>query len=204
MRSDTPSGEELPPAATSASPMRLERPASSPGTPDPAQGDSSRRFSLLPLHPIAASAFDAHPPVTRDAFYAVALLLQLRTHHPELVMQHRGAGSLLLTPRLDAQATFAISRLTSCSRTGCRLHVLSTSAMFKPCVQICELKPSSMLQGLLLGPSILSGTISSIPEAKKWLQENAQSHDSGSTTPTSQKAPRLTLFVFFHTPSQAD
>ena len=52
-------------------------------------------------------AFDAHPPVTRDVFYAVALLLQLRTHYPELVMQHRGAGSLLLTPRLDAQATFA-------------------------------------------------------------------------------------------------
>ena len=52
-------------------------------------------------------AFDAHPPVTRDVFYAVALFLQLRAHYPELVRQHRGAGSLLLTPRLDAQATFA-------------------------------------------------------------------------------------------------
>ena len=52
-------------------------------------------------------AFDVHPPVTRDVFYAVALFLQLRTHYPELVLQHRGAGSLLLTPRLDAQATFA-------------------------------------------------------------------------------------------------
>ena len=52
-------------------------------------------------------AFDAHPPVTWDVFYAVALLLQLRTHYPELVMQHRGTGSLLLTPTLDAQATFA-------------------------------------------------------------------------------------------------
>ena len=52
-------------------------------------------------------AFDAHPPVTRDVFYAVALFLQLRAQYPELVRQHRGAGSLLLTPRLDAQATFA-------------------------------------------------------------------------------------------------
>ena len=52
-------------------------------------------------------AFDAHPPVTRDVFYAAALFLQLRAHYPELVRQHRGAGSLLLTPRLDAQATFA-------------------------------------------------------------------------------------------------
>ena len=52
-------------------------------------------------------AFDAYPPVSRDVFYAVALFLQLRAHYPELVRQHRGAGSLLLTPRLDAQATFA-------------------------------------------------------------------------------------------------
>ena len=52
-------------------------------------------------------AFNAHLPVTRDVFYAVALFLQLRAHYPELVRQHRGAGSLLLTPRLDAQATFA-------------------------------------------------------------------------------------------------
>ena len=33
--------------------------------------------------------------------------MQLRTHYPELIEQHRGAGSLLLTPRLDVQATFA-------------------------------------------------------------------------------------------------
>ena len=52
-------------------------------------------------------AFDAHPPVTRDVFYAVALFLQLRTHYSELIEQHRGANSLLLTPPLDAQATFA-------------------------------------------------------------------------------------------------
>ena len=52
-------------------------------------------------------AFDAHPPVTRDVYYAVALFLQLRAAYPELIQRHRGAGSLLLTPRLDAQATFA-------------------------------------------------------------------------------------------------
>ena len=42
-------------------------------------------------------AFDAHPPVTRDVYYAVALFLQLHTLYPEL----------LLTPWLDTQATFA-------------------------------------------------------------------------------------------------
>ena len=52
-------------------------------------------------------AFDAHPPVTRDVYYAVAFFLQLRTMCPEFVQQHRGAGSVLLTPRLDTQATFA-------------------------------------------------------------------------------------------------
>ena len=57
---------------------------------------------LLPLR-----AFDAHPPVTRDVYYAVALLLQLRTAYPELIQRHRGAGSLLLTPRMDTQAIFA-------------------------------------------------------------------------------------------------
>ena len=35
---------------------------------------------LVPLR-----AFDAHPPVTRNVFYAVALFLQLRTHYSELV-----------------------------------------------------------------------------------------------------------------------
>ena len=31
----------------------------------------------------------------------------MRTVYPELIQKHRGAGSLLLTPRLDTQATFA-------------------------------------------------------------------------------------------------
>ena len=52
-------------------------------------------------------AFDAQPPVARDVYFAVALFLQQRTLHPELIQDHRGPGSLLLTPRLDSQATFA-------------------------------------------------------------------------------------------------
>ena len=94
--------------------------------------------------------FDVHAPVTRDVFYAVALLLQLHTH---CATSWRRLASF--HPRLDAQATFAklfadigrirtMPRLMSCSRTGCRLHLLS--AMFKPCGQICELKPSPVLQ----------------------------------------------------------
>ena len=39
-------------------------------------------------------------------YYAVALFLQVRAAHPDLIQKHRGAGSLLLTPRLDTQATF--------------------------------------------------------------------------------------------------
>ena len=45
--------------------------------------------------------------MARDIYYAVALFLQVRTEHPDLIDKHRGPGSLLLTPRLDTQATFA-------------------------------------------------------------------------------------------------
>ena len=51
--------------------------------------------------------FGAWPPVARDVYYAVALFLHLRTAYPDLIQKHRGAGSLLLTPRLGTQATFA-------------------------------------------------------------------------------------------------
>ena len=51
--------------------------------------------------------FGELPPVARDIYYAVALFLQVRAAHPDLIQKHRGAGSLLLTPRLDTQATFA-------------------------------------------------------------------------------------------------
>ena len=51
--------------------------------------------------------FGAWPPVARDVYYAVALFLHVRTAYPDLIQKHRGAGSLLLTPRLDTQATFA-------------------------------------------------------------------------------------------------
>ena len=57
---------------------------------------------LLPLHD-----FGELPPVARDIYYAVALFLQVRAAHPDLIQKHRGPGSLLLTPRLDTQATFA-------------------------------------------------------------------------------------------------
>ena len=43
--------------------------------------------------------------MARDIYYAVALFLQVRAAHPELIQKHRGPGSLLLTPRLDTQAT---------------------------------------------------------------------------------------------------
>ena len=51
--------------------------------------------------------FGELPPVARDIYYAVALFLQVRAAHPDLIQKHRGPGSLLLTPRLDTQATFA-------------------------------------------------------------------------------------------------
>ena len=51
--------------------------------------------------------FGELPPVARDIYYAVALFLQVRAEHPDLIEKHRGPGSLLLTPRLDTQGTFA-------------------------------------------------------------------------------------------------
>ena len=51
--------------------------------------------------------FGEWPPVAREVYYAVALFLQVRAAHPDLIQKHRGAGSLLLTPRLDTQASFA-------------------------------------------------------------------------------------------------
>ena len=45
--------------------------------------------------------------MARDVYCAVALFLQVRAAHPDLIQKHRGAGSLLLTSRLDTQATFA-------------------------------------------------------------------------------------------------
>ena len=70
-------------------------------------------------------AFDVHPPVTSNVFYVVALLLQLRTHYLELVMQH--------------------SRLASSHpKTGCVSHLAKLFADIgreddMHCVQIDEL-----------------------------------------------------------------
>ena len=57
---------------------------------------------LLPPRP-----FRTARPRTQDAFQVVALFLQMRRAFPDLCGSHRGLGSLLLTPRLDAQTTFA-------------------------------------------------------------------------------------------------
>ena len=46
-------------------------------------------------------------PLTQDAFQMVSVFLQKRCAYPELCDQHNGPGALLLTPRLDAQTSFA-------------------------------------------------------------------------------------------------
>ena len=59
MMSDAPSGEGLTQAAEHATPVRPERPASSPGAPDPAQGDSP------PAHHVSqGSDLHGQPEVT--------------------------------------------------------------------------------------------------------------------------------------------
>ena len=61
-------------------------------------------FEVLFLPP---RPFRTAKPRTQDAFQAVPLFLQMRCAFPEICGPHRGAGSLLLTPRLDAQTIFA-------------------------------------------------------------------------------------------------
>ena len=63
------------------------------------------RTFLLPALP--PRDFGEWLPVARDVYCAVALFLQVRVAHPDLIQKHRGAGSLLLTPRLARQGTFA-------------------------------------------------------------------------------------------------
>ena len=71
---------------------------------------SKRPLVYQPLvpHILAACCFGEWLPVARDIYYAVALFLQVRAAHPDLIQKHRGPGSLLLTPRLDTQATFVM------------------------------------------------------------------------------------------------
>ena len=57
---------------------------------------------LLPPRP-----FRTEKPLTQDAFQVVSVFLQKRCAYPELCNQHNGPGALLLTPRLDAQTSFA-------------------------------------------------------------------------------------------------
>ena len=54
-------------------------------------------FNILLLPP---REYRVYPPVTRDAFYVVALFLQLRAAYPELCKRHLGRGALLLTHAL--------------------------------------------------------------------------------------------------------
>ena len=57
---------------------------------------------LLPPRP-----FRIEKPLTQDAFQTVSVFLQKRCAYPELCENHNGPGALLLTPRLDAQTSFA-------------------------------------------------------------------------------------------------
>ena len=61
-------------------------------------------FDVLILPP---RAFRTEKPLTQDAFHLVSLFLQKRCAYPELCENHNGPGALLLTPRLDAQTSFA-------------------------------------------------------------------------------------------------
>ena len=74
--------------------------------------------------------FGAWPPVARDVNCAVALFLHVRTAYPDLIQKHRGAGSLLLTPPLDTQATYqALCRTSGLMVTSAMLELMSFSRM---------------------------------------------------------------------------
>ena len=45
--------------------------------------------------------------LTQNAFQVVSVFLQKRCAYPELCRQHDSPGALLLTPRLNAQTSFA-------------------------------------------------------------------------------------------------
>ena len=105
-------------------------------------------------------AFDAHPPVTRDVFYAVALLLQLRTHYPELVMQHRGAQARFSFPQGWTRKPPFAKLFADIGRKDdvryVQIDELLKNGLPPPsavnsrhvqALQICNLKPSPMLQG---------------------------------------------------------
>ena len=62
-------------------------------------------FDVLVLPP---RPFRTEKPLTQDAFHLVSLFLQKRCAYPELCKNHEDPGALLLTPRLDAQTSFAI------------------------------------------------------------------------------------------------
>ena len=65
---------------------------------------NTNAYDILLLPP---RRFREDKPRPEDAYYAAALFLHARHLFPEIVAGHRGRGSLLLTPRLDAQNLFA-------------------------------------------------------------------------------------------------
>ena len=90
----------------------------------------------------------------------MALFLQQRTLHPELIQDHRGPGSLLLTPRLDSQATFAkliadigvegdirYAQLTRLLENGAPVSTAVTAQHVQAFGLISELKQCRTLRG---------------------------------------------------------
>ena len=65
---------------------------------------NTNAYDILLLPP---RAFRTDKPRPEDAYYGAALFLHAMHLFPEIVAGHRGRGSLLLTPRLDAQNLFA-------------------------------------------------------------------------------------------------
>ena len=97
----------------------------------------------------------------------LALFVQMRCAFPEICGSHRGPGSLLLIPRLDAQTTFAKLSLTSVARMMCApltslpcwrfarpRRQRSLPSTSKPCGRTCVLKRSLMLLALLPTPAL--------------------------------------------------
>ena len=61
--------------------------------------------------------FGEWPPVARDVYYAVALFLQVRASHPDLIQKHRGASHLAWTRKLPLPSSLLISGLMVTSAT---------------------------------------------------------------------------------------
>ena len=117
-----------------------------------------RRLSLTSSRPVSTSccSLRGRSVRRRDAFQVVPVFLQKRCAYPELCRQHDGPGTLLLTPRLDAQTTFAklFARLDASTsvdifssvpaQVGVSGHVQESMADVRA---ICSCCPSPMAGG---------------------------------------------------------